>query len=386
LKPFNINQAPREDAEMQLRKTYWSAGAGLLIALLAGAPALAQSNGDMVDGPAGELPFFADEGAVGFSIYNGAVSRWAQHDVPNLTACLEAYAPNVELITTDPKGDAATQMKQVQSMVVQGIDALLITPVALTPTNIVSAAKQSDIPVIVYLNPPVDLEDGDIVALVGDGPIPIGVAQGQWIHDNMPEGSEVALINGDLATNYALLMQKGQKSVLQADFDSGRLELVADKGAVNWDPANAQKEAAAVLVSNPDVDAFVVGNDGLAGGVINAIKNAGKIGDIAVIALDADVQGSQNILLGNQTATVIKSFADEMNNACVAVIYSLHEQPVPTDIFDAMWDDQTAPVPFKDVEVKVVDKTNLQEAIDVGSVTLEEMCEGLPAGIGAPCP
>jgi D-xylose transport system substrate-binding protein len=372
---------------MQIRKGFRAAGAGLLIALMAGAaPAGAQSDGDLVDGPAGKLPFYAGEGSVGFDIYNGAVSRWAQHDIPNLTACLKAYAPNVDLITADPKGDAATQTKQVQSMIVQGIDVLLITPVALTPTNIVRAAKQADIPVVVYLNPPVGLEEGDIVALVGDGPIPIGVAQGQWIHDTMPEGAEVALINGDLATNYAILMQKGQKSVLQADFDSGRLKLVADKGAVNWDPANAQKEAAAILVSNPDVDAFVVGNDGLAGGVINAIKNAGKIGEIAVIGLDADVQGSQNILQGNQTASVIKSFKDEMNNACVAVIYGLHDQPVPTDIFDAVWDDQTAPVPFKDVEVKVVDKTNLQEAIDVGSVTLEAMCEGLPAGIGAPCP
>lgn len=181
-------------------------------------------------------------------------------------------------------------------------------------------------------------------------------------------------------------MQKGQKSVLQADFDSGKFKLVADKGAVNWDPSNAQKEAAAVLVSNPNVKAFIVGNDGLAGGVINAIKNAGKTGQIAVIGLDGDVEGSQNILQGNQTATVIKSFNDEMSNACVAVVYSLLKQPIPKEIFDAVWDDQTAPMPFKDIKVKVVDKTNLQEAIDIGSVTREAMCKGLAAGIGKPCP
>ena len=63
---------------------------------------------------------------------------------------------------------------------------------------------------------------------------PIGVAQGQWIEKTQPDGAEIALINGDLATNYALLMQKGQKSVLQKDFDSGKFKLVADKGAVNW--------------------------------------------------------------------------------------------------------------------------------------------------------
>jgi D-xylose transport system substrate-binding protein len=367
-------------------KTRWSTTAGLTVALLAGGAFLsAACAADMVDGPAGKLPLYEGEGAVGFDIYNGAVSRWAQHDIPNLEACLAAYAPKVKLVTADPRGDASTQMSQVQSMLVQGIKVLLITPAALTPTNIVNAAKQADVPVIVYLNPPVGLQEGDVAALVGDGPIPIGVAQGQWIHDNVPDGSEIALINGDLATNYALLMQKGQKSVLQADFDSGKFKLVADKGAVNWDPSNAQKEAAAVLVSNPDVKAFVVGNDGLAGGVINAIKNAGKTGDIAVIGLDGDVQGSQNILTGNQTATVIKSFDEEMNNACVAVVYSLNKMPIPTDIFNEVWDDQTAPMPFKDVKVDVIDKTSVQKAIDIGSVTKEGVCEGLPADIGAPC-
>ena len=338
-----------------------------------------------VDGPAGKFPQYTGQGLVGFDIYNGAVSRWAQHDIPNLTACLKAYAPNVKLVTADPRGDAATQMSQVQSMLVQGVNVLLMTPVALTPTNVVQAAKRSGVPVIVYLNPPVGLHDGDINAVVGDGPIPIGVAQGQWIEKTQPDGAEIALINGDLATNYALLMQKGQKSVLQKDFDSGKFKLVADKGAVNWDPSDAQKQAAAVLIANPNVKAFVVGNDGLSGGVINAIKNAGKTGQIAVIGLDGDVQGSQNILQGNQTATVIKSFNDEMNNACVAVVYALNKTPIPKDKFPDTWNDQTAPVPFKDIDVTVIDKSNISKAIDIGSVTKEDMCKGLPAGIGAPC-
>lgn len=370
---------------MQSLRKGRSATVGLLAAMLASAASPVAVAQTMADGPAGKLPLYEGEGTVGFDIYNGAVSRWEQHDIPNLTACLAAYAPKVKLITADPRGDAATQMSQVQSMLVQGINVLLITPAALTPTNITAAAKRAGVPVVVYLNPPVGMEPGDVTALVGDGPIPIGEAQGKWIQQTQPEGAEIAFINGDLATNYALLMQKGQKSVLQADFDSGKFKLVADKGAVNWDPANAQKEAAAVLVSNPGVKAFVVGNDGLAGGVINAVKNAGKTGEIAVIGLDADVQGSQNILQGFQTASVIKSFKEEMNNACVAVIYSLNKLPIPTEIFDQVWDDQTAPIPFKDVKVDVVDKTNLQKAIDIGSVTREAMCEGLPADMGAPC-
>lgn len=370
---------------MQSMKRRWSAAIGLLAALLAGTAspiAMAQS---MVDGPAGKLPLYEGEGSVGFDIYNGAVARWAEHDIPNLTACLAAYAPKVKLITADPRGDAATQMGQVQSMLVQGINVLLITPAALTPTNIVQATKRAGVPMIVYLNPPVGLQEGDVTALVGDGPVPIGIAQGKWIQETQPEGAEIALINGDLATNYALLMQKGQKSVLQADFDSGKYKLVADKGAVNWDPANAQKEAAAVLVANPNLKAIIAGSDGLAVGITNAITNAGKTGEIAVIGLDGNIQGSQNILLGKQTATVVRSFKEEMDNACVAVVYALNKQPMPKEVFDTVWDDQTAPIPFKDVKVEVLNKTNLQRALELKTVTKEEMCKGLPADVGAPC-
>lgn len=369
---------------MHSRKTRWAASAVLLAGLLGSAMAYADDPA-MVDGPSGKLPQYTGEGTVGFDIYNGAVSRWVKHDIPNLQACLAAYAPKVKLITADPRGDANTQTQQIQSFLVQGINVLLFTPAALTPTNIVGAAKAAGVPVIEYLNPPIGLQDGDITALVGDGPIPIGVAQGQWIEDHEPQGAEIALINGDLATNYALLMQKGQKSVLQKDFDSGKFKLVADKGAVNWDPADAQKQAAAVLVSNPNVKAFIVGNDGLSNAVIAAIRTAGKLGQIDVIGLDGDIQGTQNILQGFQTATVIKSFNEEMSNACVAVVYALNKLPMPKDVFDTMWSEQTAPIPFKDVKVEVVDKSSLQKAIDIGSVTKDEMCNGMPANIGAPC-
>lgn len=356
--------------------------AGLMALSVAVAPACAET---MVDGFAGKLPLYEGEGLVGFDIYHGGVARWEEHDIPNLKECLATYAPNVKLTVADPRGDAAQQMGQIQSMLVQGIDVLLATPVALTPTNVVNATKRAGVPWIIYLNPPVGLEEGDITALVGDGPVPIGEAQGQWIVDTQPEGAEIALINGDLATNYALLMKKGQMSVLQEYVDSGRFKLVADKGAVNWDPANAQKEAAAVLLSNPNLKAIIAGSDGLAVGITNAIKTAGRTGEIDVIGLDGNIQGTQNILLGNQTATVIRSFKEEMSNACVAVIYTLHGKPMPSEVFDTVWDEDTAPIPFKDVNVKIMTRDNIADALEYRTVTKEAMCEGLPESVGAPC-
>ena len=358
----------------------WALAPCLLFAVAAG------TTGSTTE-PVGDGAYadYDGEGTVGFSIYNGVVPRWNAHDIPNLERCLAEHAPNVDLITADPQGDAAQQTSQVQSMLLDGIDVLLMTPVALTPTTIVEAAKEADVPIVGYLNPPAGLAEGDFVALVGDGPEPIGIAQAEWLLDNVEDGANVALVNGDLATQYAVLMRDGQLSVLQPAIDDGAIELVADAGAVNWDPANSQSEAAAILVANPDIDAFIVGNDQLANGVIQALKNVGREGEVKVVALDANPIGAQDMLQGWLTATVVKSFAEEMDLACKAILHLLNGEEIPAELFPDVWDFDTAPMPFRDITVEVIEVDGLQKAIDIGYLTLEEMCEGLPATVGPPC-
>jgi D-xylose transport system substrate-binding protein len=341
---------------------------------------------ELVDGIAGKMAPYDGDGKVGFSIYNGAVPHWNKVDIPDLKKCLSQYAPKVELVTADPKGDAATQTSQVQSMLSQGITALLLTPVAPTPTAILKAAKQNNVPVIDYVNPVVGAEEGDVTALIGDGPVPIGKAQAEWILDQgYPKGSKIALVNGDLATQYAQLMRKAQMEVLKPALDSGDLVLVGDKGAKNWDGADAEKQTSAILVANPDVKAIIAGADFLASGVISALKTIKKDGEVDIIGLDADPIGVQNILLGKQTATVIKSSHNEMAVGCAAVIAALKGEDPPKDVFTETWSEGTAPIPFRDTPVDVIERDSLQKAFDWGLLTEEEACEGVPASVGEPC-
>jgi D-xylose transport system substrate-binding protein len=349
-------------------------------------PAAASGGDAMVDGFAGRLPKYDGDGKVGFSIYNGAVPHWKQADIPGLEKCLDTYAPNVEMVTQDPKGDARLQTSQVQSMFSQGITVLLLTPVAPTPTAILTAAKQNNVPVINYVNPIVDAKEGELVALIGDGPTPIGTAQAEWIlEQNYPKGTEIALINGDLATQYAQLMRDAQMAVLQPALDSGDLKLVGDKGSKNWDGADAEKQAAAVLVANPDVKAIIAGADFLATGVINALKAERKIGKVDIIGLDGQKIGTQQMLLGQQKATVMKSSHKEMEVGCAAVVYTLADKPLPKEIFSETWDVDTAPIPFRDTPVEVIERDEVEKAIEWNIVTKEEMCDGLPADVGEPC-
>ena len=142
---------------------------------------------------------------------------------------------------------------------------------------------------------------------------------------------------------------------------------------------------AAILTVNPDVKAVIAGADFLAAGVITALKGQGLDGKVDIIGLDADVVGVQNMLLGTQKATILKSSANEATTACSGVISLLNNGTIPKTIFKSVWSLGTYPVPFQDTEVKVIEKSELQAAIDWKLVTKEQMCAGLPATVGPPC-
>ncbi|HEY0277370.1 MAG TPA: substrate-binding domain-containing protein, partial [Solirubrobacterales bacterium] len=138
------------------------------------------------------LPTFEGEGKVGFSIYTGAVPHWTQQDIPDLETCLGKYAPNVGLATSDPKAEAELQTQQVSSMLTEGITTLLLAPVSSTPTTIMQDAKQDEVPVIAYVNPIEEAEEGEVVAMIGDGPEPAGKAQAEWVlEQHYPKGTEI---------------------------------------------------------------------------------------------------------------------------------------------------------------------------------------------------
>jgi D-xylose transport system substrate-binding protein len=346
----------------------------------------AMAAGKTVKGFAGTLPLISGKGKVGFSIYNGAVPHWNAQDIPIMKKCLATYAKGYSLLTADPKGDATLQTTQVQAMLAKGIKVLILTPAAATPLAIVKAAKAQKTYVLAYANPPTGLSKGDIAGLVGDGPGAIGTAQGQWILDqHYPAGTKVALVNGDLATAYAVIMHDAQMAVLKSSFDSGALVLAGDKGAKNWDGADAQVQMAAILVANPDVKAVIAGADFLASGIITALKNQSLDGKVDIIGLDADVVGAQNMLLGTQTATILKSSANEATTACAGVISLLNNGTIPKSVFKSVWSRDTAPTPFQDTPVKVIEKGQLQAAIDWGILTKAQMCAGLPSTVGPPC-
>jgi D-xylose transport system substrate-binding protein len=333
-----------------------------------------------------DLPTYEGGGKVGFSIYTGTVPHWEQQDIPDLETCLETYAPGTELSTADPKAEAELQTQQVSSMLTEGIKALMIAPVSSTPTTIMQDAKQDNVPVIAYVDPIEEAEEGEVVAMIGDGPEPAGEKEAEWVlEQHYPKGTEIALINGDLATQYAQKMQEYQLKTLEPALKSGELKLVAKVGSKNWEGAEAEKEANAILVAHPNVKVIIAGADFLATGIIEALKTEGLVGKVDIVGLEGSAAGLQQMLLGEQKATVIKSSHKEMAVGCVAMISTLNGEEPPKSVFNETWENNTAPIPFRNTEVTTIDKNEIDKALEWQIVTKAEVCKGMPTSVGPPC-
>ena len=61
----------------------------------------------------------------------------------------EAKAKGIKVVTVDAKGDAATQVSQIQDLITRGVDALIYIPAGATAAGVpVKAAQEAKVPVV----------------------------------------------------------------------------------------------------------------------------------------------------------------------------------------------------------------------------------------------
>jgi D-xylose transport system substrate-binding protein len=119
--------------------------------------------------------------------------------------------------------------------------------------------------------------------------------------------ARVVQLAGSPTDNNATLFTKGQTEILQPYVDSGKIEIIAQQGIDNWDPANAVKVMENILAAEGnDIDAVVASNDGTALGALQAMKAQGLAGTVPISGQDATADGSNSIVKGELTVSILK--------------------------------------------------------------------------------
>ncbi|MDJ0627314.1 MAG: D-xylose ABC transporter substrate-binding protein [Rhodobacter sp.] len=318
------------------------------------------------------------EKTVGVSWSNFQEERW-KTDEAAMKAALEAGG--AKYISTDAQSSASKQLADIESLMAQGVDALIVLAQdaeAIIPA--VQAAADEGVPIIAYDRL---IEDERAYYLTFDN-VEVGRMQARAVLAAQPTGHYV-MIKGSSADPNADFLRGGQQEVLQAALDSGDIKIVGEAYTDGWLPANAQRNMEQILTQNDNnVDAVVASNDGTAGGVVAALTAQGMDG-IPVSGQDGDHAALNRVALGTQTVSVWKD-ARELGRAAGDIALLLANgtamDAVPGTIkFNTPGGNNMnatllAPIP--------VTASNLDLVVNAGWISKETLCQGVTGG-PSPC-
>ena len=130
------------------------------------------------------------------------------------------------------------------------------------------------------------------------------------------DGKKIVMINGAPTDNNAKLFKQGAHEVL----DKSGVDIAKEYDTPDWSPDKAQSQMEQALTSvGKDIDGVYSANDGMAGGIIAALKGAGVTpGKLAITGQDAELAGIQRIIAGEQGMTVYKAIKPEAEAAADA--------------------------------------------------------------------
>jgi D-xylose transport system substrate-binding protein len=309
---------------------------------------------------------------IGFAMDTLKEERWQRDKDAFEARCREM---NVDCVVTVADNKADKQANDVDNLLTQGVDVLVIAPHDATQAaSMVDKAKAQGVPVISYDRL---INSEKIDAYISHQVPVIGTKIAEYALQKVPKGNYV-MVYGASTDNNAVIMKKAELAVLQPAIDKGDIKIVADNFITDWKPEEALKMAENALTKNGDnVQAFVVSNDGMAGGVISALSNRSLAGKVLVTGQDAGLEALQNIAEGRQSMTVYKPISPLANQAVDAAIKLANKEKLTTQPF--MNDAIKKEIPAILLEVASVDKANLMNTvIKDGYAKYEDVYKNVP--------
>jgi D-xylose transport system substrate-binding protein len=335
------------------RSKSWARGAVLSVAALVIGLGLAACGGGDDGGGGGPK--------VALLLPESQTTRYESHDHPEFDAAVKAACSDCELIYSNANQDAAAQQSQMEAALTDGADVVVLDPVdSASAAAMVTLAKQQDVPVVSYdrliLNTP------DVAAYVSFDNVRVGQLQGSALtkklaDDGNPTGP-IIRVNGDPSDNNAKLFGSGAES----EFSKAGVQVAQEYDTPMWLASNAQTEMdqAITAVGKTGFHGVYSMNDSMAGGVIVSMQNAGlDAKTIPVTGQDAELEGVQRILAGDQYMTVYKATKPEATAAAQMAVALAKGQEVPANLINGKTNNGSTDVPSDLLTPQEVTKDNV---------------------------
>ena len=320
-----------------------------------------------------------DQGRVAFMMPDLITPRWDAQDRLVFQDEAKKACGDCKVTYYNAKGDADTQLSQVQAAIANGVDVIVLAPTDKTAAvNMVNLANAAGVKVISYAT---NIDNPKVDYIVTTDVPKIGAQQAQSLVDGLKAkgitSGKLIQINGDPSDDFGFRYKAGAHSVL----DKSGFTIAAEYDTQKWDGTNAQREMDQAI-TKVGKDGFVgvyAANDDLAGGVIAALKNAGIDPKTRLVTgQDGSKAGLQRVIAGEQYNTInlpIKIFAAKTADLAVALAKG---KAAPSDVING-----TAKTP-SGAEVKayiypteVIKIDNIKHMIEPeGFWKLSDICTG----------
>ena len=199
-------------------------------------------------------------------------------------------------LTSD--GTAAEQQRIVDDLLTKGVDAIAISPV--DPQNQVALINAAAQRTLVFTQDS-DAPDSARTCYIGTDNLAAGRQAGQLIREAIPEGGAIMMFVGKLDARNAQERVQGIKEVL-----AGSNIRVLDVRTDDVDDVRAKANAADTLVRYPDIKGMVGLWSYNGPAILNAVREAGKVGRVRIITFDEADETLAGIKDGGIHATVVQ--------------------------------------------------------------------------------
>ncbi|GAA2467901.1 sugar ABC transporter substrate-binding protein [Actinocorallia cavernae] len=352
----------------RMRRAAFAVAAGAMAVSLAACGSAKESgSGSKSSGSAKK----GDAIKVGLLLPENQTARYEKFDRPLIEKKVKELTNGKgQIVYANAKQDASTQNQQVDTMITNKVNVLIVDAVDTAAIkSSVQKAKDAGIPVVAYDR----LAEGPISAYTSFDNETVGKTQGEALLKALgskAKSGKIVMMNGSITDPNAAQFKKGAHEVLD-----GKVNIGKQYDTKDWKPenANSNMDAAISALGKKNIVGVYSANDGMAGGIITALKAAGI--SVPVTGQDAELAGVQRIVAGEQYMSVYKPYAPEADAAAEMAVALAQGKSLDSIAKDKVDSPTTKQVPTVILPVTALTKDNIKDTvIKDGVYTAADIC------------
>lgn len=224
-----------------------------------------------------------------------------------------------------PEGTAAAQKTLVDDLLARGVDGIMVSPLDVeNQKEMLNAVAAKTL----LFTLGADAPNTNRALYVGSDDTEAGKMAGEMVKKALPNGGKIMVFVGRSDAQNAVDRLNG----LKKGIEGGHIEII-DVRTDDADAAKAKTNAADTLTKYPDIAGMVGLWSYNTPAIVNAAKDAGKLGKVKIVGFDEDNQTLQAVREGSVFATIVQQPYGFTKDAVTRMVLALRgdKSKIPAD-------------------------------------------------------